>query len=141
MTARENLIERIEAVFNPPKGHVPTPLIAHAADCALLLEALRAVPQWIPVSEWLPERERLRNIEHLAWHVCESSSDDTDMPNSALVDDAALKELCDALPMEHPDAEIGALGNQSHEVGSAPSAAIEPTPPSMPDAKEDNSHG
>ena len=33
-----------------------------------------------------------------------------------------------AAGQDRPDAEIGALGNQSHEVGSAPSAATAPAP-------------
>ena len=57
MDRREELIARCEAVVNAPKGELPTPLIAHASDCALLLSALRGMQEWIPVVERLPERD------------------------------------------------------------------------------------
>lgn len=43
------------------------------------------------------EIDRLRVIEHLAWHVCESAEEDT-----GLVDLDDLKALAAVLPMEHP---------------------------------------
>lgn len=46
------------------------------------------------------ELRRLRQIEHLAWHLCESSSE---APNKVIdVDYADFKALSSALPMEHP---------------------------------------
>ena len=56
MDRLEELIARCRAVVNAPKGELPTPLIAHASDCALLLAALQALKSpWVEVSERLPK--------------------------------------------------------------------------------------
>lgn len=47
------------------------------------------------------EMGRLREIEHLAWHVCESSEEDV-AAGRITVDAKDLKALAAALPMEHP---------------------------------------
>ena len=58
MDRLEELIARCKAVVNAPKGELPTPLIAHASDCALLLAALQALKSpWVEVGERLPEVE------------------------------------------------------------------------------------
>jgi hypothetical protein len=47
------------------------------------------------------ELKRLREIEHLAWHVCEGSEEDASA-GTITVDAKDLKALAAALPMEHP---------------------------------------
>ena len=47
------------------------------------------------------EFDRLRAIEHLAWHVCESS-EENGSTGQITVDADDLKALSSALPMEHP---------------------------------------
>lgn len=47
------------------------------------------------------EIERLREIEHLAWHVCESSEENVHA-GRITVDWDDFMALSKALPMEHP---------------------------------------
>ena len=47
------------------------------------------------------EFDRLRRIEHLAWHVCESSEEDA-TTGAFTVDAADFIALCNALPKAHP---------------------------------------
>lgn len=47
------------------------------------------------------EIDRLRVIEHLAWHVCESSAEDA-TAGTITVDADDLKALSEVLPETHP---------------------------------------
>lgn len=58
------------------------------------IEDLRAIEQ---------EIARLKEIEHLAWHVCEASWDDDAAPTEMFVAREEFEELCEVLPEEHPE--------------------------------------
>jgi len=52
-------------------------------------------------AELAAARERARKIEHLAWHVCESSEDRV-TEDEIVVDRKDFEALCAVLPEEHP---------------------------------------
>lgn len=73
-------------------------LLGFAADCHRLLHMLDSLPS---ETGMLSERERLHEIVHLAWHVCESSEENA-TTGAITVDSQDFKALSEALPMEHP---------------------------------------
>lgn len=61
----------------------------------------------------IAELRRLREIEHLAWHVCESSEEDVSA-KTITVDPGDFEALSKALPMEHPSHDGLPKGAKSH---------------------------
>lgn len=49
------------------------------------------------------ELVRLREIEHLVWHVLDDSEEDAATGNISIVPNDDYLKLCDLLPQDHPE--------------------------------------
>jgi hypothetical protein len=70
------------------------------------------------------ELKRLRNIEHLAWHVCESSEDRVLGPD-IIIDRADFEALASSLPEEHPTIRKQ-QGGSAMKIETNPGVSIHP---------------